>query len=99
MKLEIRFLSALKSIVKSDRFIIEIDSKTLTLQGLINKLKNKLGQNFIDLIINKESASINPDILIFIEEKEIRSLQELDTPLFDGNKIVFLSSIHGGYKT
>jgi len=56
-----------------------------------------LGHDFKNLIINTKTNEINPEILIFIDKKEIQTLQKLDTNLINSNKIAFLSSIHGGF--
>lgn len=84
--------------VGRDRLIIKTKLKYFTVENLINKLVNDLGQSFRDLIINKKKNEINPEILIFVDNKEIQTLKNLNTPLSDGNQIVFLSSIHGGFK-
>ncbi len=96
--LHIKFLSSLKSHLKKDQLILRINSEYFTVENLINELIKELGQKFEDLILNPKIKNINPEILIFIDNKEIQTLQKLKTPLSDGNKIVFLSSIHGGFK-
>jgi molybdopterin converting factor small subunit len=67
-----------------------------TVEHLIDELTKDFGDNFKNLIINTKTKEVKPEILIFIDDKEIQTLQKLSTPLSDGNKIVFLSSIHGG---
>lgn len=75
---------------------MKINSKYFTLEDLINKLIEQFGQKFKDLLINEKTKNINPDILIFIDNREIHTLQKMKTPLSNGNQITFLSSIHGG---
>lgn len=96
--LHIKFLSSLKSLLKKDQLILRPNSEYFTVENLITELINELGQKFEDLIFNPKTKNINPAILIFIDNKEIQTLQKLKTPLSDGNKIVFLSSIHGGFQ-
>ena len=95
--LDVVFLASIKTIVGKDRIALEINSNQVTLENLITELANNLGHNFRDLIINAETKEVNPEILIFIENREIQTLKKLKTPLSDGNQIVFLSSIHGGF--
>ena len=94
--LQIRFLAALKSVVGKDQINLTIKSSSFTLEDLIVKLTSEIGNEFNDLIINKKTKEINPDILIFINNIEVQTLQKLKTPLSDGDQITFLSSIHGG---
>lgn len=75
---------------------MHINSKKITVRDLIFELNKKLGQNFGDLIVNNNINEINPEILIFVNNKEIQTLQKLETILTDGNYIVFISAIHGG---
>ena len=98
INLYIKFLSTIKSIVGRKELIIKVNSNHITLDNLINELIYELGESFRELIFNLEAKEINPEILIFVDSKEISSLQKLKTPLSDGNQIVFLSSIHGGFK-
>ncbi len=95
--LDIQFLSSLRTMLGKDRITIKIDSKDFTVRDLITKLDDELGQNFRDLIINNKINVINPEILIFVNSKEIQTLEKLNTPLTNGNHIVFVSSIHGGF--
>jgi molybdopterin converting factor small subunit len=94
--LQIRFLAALKSVVGKDQINLTIKSSSFTLEDLIVKLTSEIGNEFNDLIINKKTKEINPDILIFINNAEVQTLQKLKTPFSDGDQITFLSSIHGG---
>lgn len=74
-----------------------MNSKNITVRDLIFELNKKLGRNFGNLIVNKELNEINPEILIFVNDKEIQTLQKLETILTDGNYIAFVSAIHGGF--
>lgn len=73
-----------------------INSSQFSLEDLINKLMDEIGNKFKELIINKKTKDINPEILIFINNSEVQTLQRLKTALSDGDQITFLSSIHGG---
>jgi molybdopterin converting factor small subunit len=55
-----------------------------------------MGNNFKDMIINKKTQDIRSEILIFINNSEAQTLQNLKTSLSDGDQITFISSIHGG---
>lgn len=90
-------MSSIKAFVGIDKLIIKLDTNFFTIKNLINKLIDELGQSFKDLIIDKRNKEINPEILIFVDNREIQTLQKLNTILSDGNQIVFLSSIHGGF--
>jgi len=95
--LQIKFLASLKTILGKDQLIYNIDTNNFTLENLIDELIKEFGQTIENLLMNKETKNINPEILIFIDNKEIQTLQKLKTPLKDGNHITFLSSIHGGF--
>ncbi|MHA1651240.1 MAG: MoaD/ThiS family protein [Candidatus Helarchaeota archaeon] len=99
IRLYVKFLASLKSILGIDKLIIEVNSNDFTVEKLIIRLSKELGIKFKKLIINEKTKKINPDILIFIDKKEIQTLQNLQTLLSDGSQIVFLSSIHGGFKS
>lgn len=83
--------------IGKEQITINLKSKFFTVEDLVNKLIHELGQSFKDLIINQKTKNINPDILIFVDNREIQTLQKLKTPLSNGNQITFLSSIHGGF--
>ncbi len=96
--LNIKFLSLIQEITGIEKLNLQIDVEQFSIMDLIHELDIKFGQSFKDLIINKKNKGIKPEILIFIDNKEIQSLQNLNTLLSDGDQIVFLSSIHGGYE-
>ena len=75
---------------------IELASDFLTVEELINQLICKLGQKFEHSILNTEQGTLKPEILIFVDNFEIQTLQKLKTRLFNGSTVTFLSSIHGG---
>jgi len=59
-------------------------------------LTEDIGDSFKNRIVNQNTKDIRSDILIFINNAEAQTLQNLKTALFDGDQITFISSIHGG---
>ena len=87
----------MKSVLDINEILYTIDQDHFIIEDLINKLIDDYGKIFKNLILKKDTFSINPEILIFVDNKEIGTLKKLKTPLHNDNQITFLSSIHGGF--
>ncbi|MHA1321921.1 MAG: MoaD/ThiS family protein [Candidatus Helarchaeota archaeon] len=96
MLLKIRFYSTLKTLIGKEELQLRLNSEEFTLEDLIRKLGEQFSSKFEDEILNNNKTEIKPEILIFVNDREIRLLQNLKTQLYDGYQIAFVPSIHGG---
>ncbi len=49
-----------------------------------------------DRVWDRSSRRLRPDIVIFVDDVDIRLLDGLDTELRDGSRVTILAYIHGG---
>ena len=66
-----------------------------TVKDVVDKITQYFGKKFRELIL-KNPNEINDYIIIAINGKDVRSLNNLGTFLQDGDEISFLPAIAGG---
>jgi MoaD family protein len=94
--LKIKLFSYLQELVGKREIKMKTIKEPYTIEDLINDLDGELGSNFGNLVMNKKEKMLKPEILIFLDDREIKVLQDLKTDLSDGDQIAFVPSIHGG---
>ena len=66
-----------------------------TVKDIINNLSEKYGDNFKNKILDK-NGNPKPIINIYINDENIKFLDELSTELNDNDEILFLPAVSGG---
>ena len=66
-----------------------------TVKDIINNLSEKYGDNFKNKILDK-NGNPKPIINIYINDENIKFLDELSTELNDKDEILFLPAVSGG---
>jgi MoaD family protein len=91
---KISFLSLLKSRfgVKELNMNLENDA---TINDVFAKLFEKYGEDIKSVIV-KKSGDLNDHVVIMLNEKNIRSLDELNTKIHNNDEIMLLPAIAGG---
>ena len=94
IRIKISFLSLLADIVNEEDIImsIKVDS---TVEDALNILSKEYGNKFKETIFTP-SDSLKDYILLGLNGKDIRSLDNLKTLLHNGDEISFLPAIAGG---
>jgi len=68
----------------------------LTLKGLMEQLSKLAGPDFKRRIYDTETCHMNEHIAVFVNAREARSLEGLDTRLSDGDTVTILPPMAGG---
>ncbi len=96
MKLYLEFSPPFNEITKNLNEVVEIN-KELNLDELIEFFGQRYGNKFIDLVWeNGEKGNFNKLLSIIINGKSYRDDNFLNTPLKDGDQIVFIYVYFGG---
>lgn len=90
-KIELFFYGALAQITKEKR--VEVNGSTLN--DVINRLTTKYGEQLKQRIYD-EKGQLRRFINVYINGKDIRYLDRLNTKLKDGDKISVLPAAGGG---
>jgi len=93
-EVKVKFYSLLKDVTKLEKISLSIE-KSLTIKDILERLIEKFGKDFEDLIYQKE-GELNKYLLVVLNEKDIRSVNGLATNVQDGDKIAFIPAIAGG---
>lgn len=91
-KVSVKFFGAIIDIAKRQT-VNEIDASNL--RQLFDKLSESLGSVFRQRILDS-TGQPQTFVNIFLNDKDIRHLSGLDTPLNDGDEILILPAIAGG---
>jgi MoaD family protein len=92
--IKIEFLSTLVDIIGETKISISIDENK-NINYLLIKLFSKFGTNFKQTIVNS-NETLNKYIIISLNGKDIRLIENLNTILHHGDVISFLPAIAGG---
>jgi molybdopterin synthase sulfur carrier subunit len=93
MSLTLKFIGAIRQISGKNQLTVNYKESS-TLKDLIVKLVEDMPG--LQSIIGTGSGDSNSSSLILINGSEISVLKGLDTPLKDGDEIVFIPVVHGG---
>lgn len=94
IKINISFLSLLADIISEEEIVLSIKEDS-TIKDVLNILSKKYG-NLLRETIFTSSETLNNYIIIGLNGRDIRSLDNFKTLLHDGDKISFLPAIAGG---
>ena len=91
MAVKVRIPTPLRKLT-NDAELVEVNAKTISdaiteLQGLYPGIKDRL----VD-----ESGAVRRFVNVYVNEEDIRFLQNLDTPLKDSDEVSIVPAIAGG---
>ncbi|MDH3883857.1 MAG: MoaD/ThiS family protein [Desulfobacterales bacterium] len=91
---KISFLSLLKDRIGVKELNMDLED-TATVNDVFSKLFEKFGEN-IKTVLVKKTGELNDHVVIMLNEKNIRSLDELNTKIQNKDEITLLPAIAGG---
>jgi len=91
---KISFLSLLRDRFGAKELNMDLEDES-TIKDLFAKLFEKYGEDIEKLLI-KKTGDLNDQVVIMVNEKNIRSLDNLDTKIHNNDEIIFLPAIAGG---
>ncbi|HEA66168.1 MAG TPA: MoaD/ThiS family protein [Desulfobacterales bacterium] len=91
---KISFLSLLKDRFGAKELNMDLEDES-TIKDLFSKLFEKYGEDIKKLLI-KKTGDLNDQVVIMVNEKNIRSLDKFDTKIHNNDEIIFLPAIAGG---
>jgi len=94
IKIKILFLSLLADIISEEEITLSINEAS-TIKDALNILSRKLGKVLKETIFTS-SETLNNYIILGLNGRDIRSLDNLKTLLHNGDEISFLPAIAGG---
>lgn len=94
VKITISFLSLLVDITKKEKIVLSIEENS-TIKDALNILFMKFGKDLKETILISSNI-LNKYIILGLNDKDIRSLGNLNTILKEGDEISFLPAIAGG---
>jgi len=91
---KISFLSLLKDRIGVKELNMDLEDNS-TINDVFAKLFEKFGED-IKTVLVKKTGDINDPVVIILNEKNIRSLDELNTKIQNKDEITMLPAIAGG---
>ena len=92
--IKIMFLSLLTDITEVEELDLSIDDDS-NIRNILDQLSTKFGPKFEEMIY-KSSRDLSKYVLITINGKDIRLLDDLDTKVKLNDEITFIPAIAGG---
>ncbi len=91
---KISFLSLLKSRIGVKNLNMDLEDDS-TINDVFAKLFEKYGEDIKNVLV-KKTGDLNDHVVIMLNEKNIRSLDELNTKIQNKDEIILLPAIAGG---
>jgi molybdopterin synthase sulfur carrier subunit len=91
---KISFLSLLKDRIGVKELNMDLEDNS-TINDVFAKLFEKFGED-IKTVLVKKTGNLNNHVVIILNEKNIRSLDELNTKIQNKDEITMLPAIAGG---
>ena len=96
MKIVVKSFLTLRKIM-GGQTSLEIETDTLTIRQLLEKLCNMFGENLRDMMFDPEDKKENQNIKILINGRHFRHLPDgLDNGLKDGDEVSIFPLMAGG---
>ena len=92
--IKISFLSLLKSRIGVKELNMDLENDS-TINDVFSKLFDKYGDDIKNVLV-KKTGDLNDHVVIMLNEKNIRSLDELNTIIQNKDEIILLPAIAGG---
>ena len=67
-----------------------------TIRGLVDSIERRWGPSFTRAIMDEGRDEFNLSVLVLVNHKPVSQLQGLETPLNEGDTIVFIPPAAGG---
>jgi MoaD family protein len=94
MKINVKYFDSLKKITGKSEEVIEMDNYA-TMEQLLQKLKEKYGNLFSDLVMDSK-GNIKEDILLFLNGRSIKAHKEIYGEFLTDEAIAVILSVKGG---
>jgi molybdopterin synthase sulfur carrier subunit len=91
---KISFLSLLKDRIGVKELNLDLEDNA-TINDVFSKLFEKFGED-IKTVLVKKTGELNDQVVIMLNEKNIRSLDDLNTKIQNKDEITLLPAIAGG---
>ena len=92
--IKINFLSLLSDIFGTEELTYTANDNC-AIEDILEMLSKEFGQNF-ERVLHNSSRKSNSYIIIALNGEDIRLLESIQTPVHDGDEIIFLPAIAGG---
>lgn len=93
---KIKFVGSLVSYARTNEITVNIP-QPITVMDLVTKIGCESdGRNFSRMILDPELNDPRPNVIILINDKEIGSLDGLQSTVCEDDTVVFIPVTHGG---
>lgn len=93
MKVKVKFFALIREVAGVKEVEEEVEDNT-TVRELLEKLCKRMPEKFRNLIFDGHEVSKN--LIILVNRKGIRELDDLETKLKDGDEVALLPPVSGG---
>jgi adenylyltransferase/sulfurtransferase len=94
VKVKVKFSVIFKELTGTSETEVELQDPSI--RGLINELTNIFGPPFGERILDPKTGGLRRFVNIFVNGRDIRNLNSLDTSLKDGDEIRIIPAVAGG---
>jgi len=94
LTIKISFLSLLADLTNQEELSITIEENS-TINDILKELATQFGKKFEKTIFNSPN-NLSKYLILSLNGKDIRSFDNLDTILHEGDEIILLPAIAGG---
>jgi molybdopterin synthase sulfur carrier subunit len=94
MTVKVKFVGSFRSLSGQDKLALKFGNGA-SFKEVVNKIVKELPR-LKQVLIDPECGSPRTNMLVLVNGKEIGALDGLETPIKDGDEVVFVPVVHGG---
>jgi MoaD family protein len=95
MIINVKFVGALRHIAGKPEMLIDC-SAGFSVKDLIQKIVLDIPAIKMHIIDQQTNSVVIVNVLVLVNDRELSVLNGVDTPLTDGDEVVFIPVAHGG---
>ena len=95
ISITVKPFAMLRDFLKTKEFMVELNGNPIV-KNLLEELFQRFGEKLREKIMDPVSNQVRHHWVILVNGHSIKSLQELDTPLKEGDEVLIFPPVAGG---
>ena len=95
MQVSVRLFTTLRELARCRLVNLEFTSETVTVKAALEKLTQQFSRKFREYLW-KDQKTVQQHLQVLLNGKSIDLLEQLDTPVKDGDEIAIIPPVGGG---
>jgi len=97
LTIKVRLIGGLKGLAGKPEIYLTPKKRALTVSEAISELCHKISStDFERAVVDPQSKTVGPNVIVLVNDKDISTLQGLETPIRSNDAVTLIPVSHGG---